>query len=176
METKNVNIENLSVGNPKNPENYYLEIELEDKGQDFLKLQIDKFGYVVGAQPFFSAFCNGLKIEINSILLNWYPDYKWKEKNGQLKYKIIDYIFLMPKSNDFLYKGSSAFIGSFERFQDIGICEDSKLNMDINNVQQVQNFCVNEADTWFDGFEDDSKENRLLFAKLLFDKLNQKFK
>jgi len=40
----------------------------------------------------------------------------------------------------------------------------------------VQDFCVNEADAWFNGFEDDSKENRLLFAKILFDKLNLKFK
>lgn len=176
MQSKNIKVENLTLAEPKCPENYYMEIELEDMGQDFLKLQLDKEGNVVGATPFFSHFCQGLKIDIESILLNWCPNYNWKKNEGQLKYKIINYSFLLPKTNDFLYNKESAFIGSFERFEDVGIAPEAKLNLDIQDKEAVQDFCVQEADEWFNGYQDDSKENRLLFAILLYNKLQEKYR
>lgn len=176
MKTKRIDINDLELGKQKLSENYYLEIELEDKGQDFLKLQLDKDGLVVGSKPFFSLFCKNLKIDINSILLNWYPNFIRDNNKGQLKYKVVNYSFLLPKQNDFLYKGKSAFIGSFERFEDVGICDDAKLNLDINDRESILDFCVEEARAWFEGMEDDSTENRLLFSKLLLDKLYKKYK
>ena len=175
MQTKKIKVENLTITEPKNPENFYLEIELEDKGQDFLKLQLDKEGNAVGASPFFSSFCHGLKIDIDSIFLNWAPNYNWKNNSGQLKYKVIDYTFLLPTKEDFTYKGESAFIGSFERFEDVGIAEDCKLNLNINDTDVVHEFCVKEADDWFNGYEDNSIENRLLFAIILYRKLLEKY-
>ena len=175
METKEIPVEALEMASEKKAENYYMEIELEDKGQDFLKLQLDKEGNVVGASPFFSQFCKGLKIKIDSILLNWYPDFD-RRGSGSLKYKVINYHFLLSKTDDFKYKKRSAFEGCFERFEDIGICEDSKQHLKIEETERVQDFCVEEANAWFQGFEDDSKENRLLFAILLFNKLQEKYK
>ncbi|SEC67328.1 hypothetical protein SAMN04489761_3466 [Tenacibaculum sp. MAR_2009_124] len=175
MKNKRLRIEDLELSQSKIPENFYLEIELEDLGQDFLKLQLDKEGRVVGAQPFYSIFCSNLRIDITSIRFNWYPSFERSNHKGQLKYKVLNYSFLLPKQNDFLYNKKSAFIGSFERFEDVGICKDSKLNLDINDTNAVLDFCVDEATSWFDGMEDHTVENRLLFSKLLLDRLYKKY-
>lgn len=175
MEKNIKSIEELVLGSPKQAENFYLQIELEDQGQDFIKLQLDKEGNVVGATPFFSQFCQGLKIELDTVQFNWPPDII-RGKKGTLKYKVIDYEFLLPKHNEVQYNGESAFIGSLERFEDVGIAEDCKQNLDIHNETEVKDFCRTEAEAWYNGFEDDSPENRQLFAKILYNKLLEKHK
>ena len=67
-----------------------------------------------------------------------------------------------------------AYIGSAERFNE-RLAELKGFDYELR-LQNLQMFCLEESETWFKGFPDDSIKNRMDFCASLFKELKELIK